>query len=107
LGGGAVLGAAGVTLYLLGAADHADVTNADGYGDSGDVVPLTRAEADDLVRSGDTKKTAGAVVAATGGALLAGYVVWWLLDPGSSDSPPALNASADGSSATLSLSGRF
>jgi tetratricopeptide (TPR) repeat protein len=107
LGGGAILGAAGATLYLLGAADHADVTDADGYGDSGDVVPLTRAEADDLVQSGDTKKTAGVVVAATGGALLAGYLVWWLLEPGSSDASPALNASADGSSATLSLSGRF
>jgi tetratricopeptide (TPR) repeat protein len=107
LGGGAVLGAAGVTLYLLGAADHADVTSAEGYGDSTDVVSFTRSEADDLVRSGDAKKTAGVAAAAAGGALLAGYLVWWLLDPPSNDAPPAVQASADGSSATLTFSGHF
>jgi tetratricopeptide (TPR) repeat protein len=107
LGGGAVLGATGVTLYILGAADHAEVTNTSGYGDAGDVVSLTRAEADDLVRSGDTKKAIGVAAAATGGALLTGYLVWWLLDPPSHDASPTLNASIDRASGQLSLSGRF
>lgn len=107
LGGGAALGAAGAALYLLGAADHADVTSADGYGDSGDVVSLTRAEARARVRSGDTKKAVGFAAAATGGALLTGYLVWWLLDRPSGEGSPTLNAAADESSARVSFAGTF
>jgi hypothetical protein len=100
------LGAAGAAFYLLGAADHAEVTDARGYDDSGAVVTMTRAKADDLVRSGDTKKAIGVGAAATGGALLTGYLVWWLLDR-ASDEQPAVNVAMGGSAASFSVSGSF
>jgi tetratricopeptide repeat protein len=79
LGGGAALGALGASLYLMGAADHAKVTKADGYDDPSTVVAMTRARARELVSSGNTKKRIGVITASAGGALLTGYVVWWLL----------------------------
>jgi tetratricopeptide (TPR) repeat protein len=107
LGGGAALGVTGAALYLLGAADHAEVTNASGYGDAGAVASMTRAEADELVHSGDVKKAVGVGVAAAGGALLTGYLVWWLLDRDPNDAPPSVQLSVDGASAGLALSGPF
>lgn len=107
LGGGAALAAAGTTFYLLGAADHAEVTSASGYADSQAVVPMTREEADDLVRAGDTKKAVGVGALVTGGALLGGYLAWWLIDPPGGDSTPDVAVAVDGSSASFSLAGRF
>jgi tetratricopeptide (TPR) repeat protein len=107
LGGGAALGVTGATLYLLGAADHADVTNTSGYGDAEAVVAMTRAEADDLVHSGNVKKSIGVGVAAAGGALLTGYLVWWLLDRAPDDTAPTVQLSVNDASAGLFLSGPF
>ena len=97
----------GTTFYLLGAADHAEVTDANGYGDTQAVVSMTRQEADDLVRAGDTKKAVGVGALVTGGALLGGYLAWWLLDPPGGDAAPDVAVSVDGSSAAFSFAGRF
>jgi hypothetical protein len=75
LGGSAAFAVAGTALYLLGANDHAKVTDARGYGDPNSVSDLTRREADDLVSSGDTKKLVGGVSFGLAGALAATYVV--------------------------------
>jgi hypothetical protein len=81
LGGGAALGVLGATLYVMGAADHADVTDAPGYGDDDRVTPMTRSQANTLVRSGNTKKAFGMTTASLGGALAVASVAWWLIDP--------------------------
>jgi tetratricopeptide (TPR) repeat protein len=87
LGGGAVLTAAGATIYLLGAADHARVTGARGFGDGNAVADMTLAEADDLVDSGKTKKWIGGTGLAIGGALMTSYLVYWLLDDAAPENP--------------------
>lgn len=71
LGGGVVLAGVGATFYVLGMRDHDRVTDAPGYGESDTVHPMTRAEAQDYVDSGDTKKIIGGVGLGVGGALLA------------------------------------
>ena len=108
--GGGVLGVAGATLYTLGAQDHAQVTGTPGYGDSNAVAPMTRAEADELVRSGNTKKWIGGTSLVLGGALLTSYLVIWLLDDGGSVGPepePRLSVSTDKSGATVAWTGAF
>jgi tetratricopeptide repeat protein len=113
LGGGAALGVLGTSLYLMGAADHAQVTDADGYDDQGSVVAMTRAEAQDLVRSGNTKKRIGVITASAGGALVTGYVVWWLLHrPDTSDASDSAGRSridlgVSASATRLTWSGSF
>jgi tetratricopeptide (TPR) repeat protein len=81
LGAGAALGALGAAFYLLGAADHAEVTDAPGFDAPDSVARMTRRRADALVRSGDTKKVIGVASASAGAALIVGSVVWWLVDP--------------------------
>jgi hypothetical protein len=66
---------AGTTLYLMGAADHGRITDSRGYDDPAGVSPLTERRARDLVSSGDSKKTLGAIGLGLGGALLATSVV--------------------------------
>jgi hypothetical protein len=80
LGLGAALAGTGTLLYVLGANDHAELTDAPGYGDTGAVVPLTERRARELVDSGDDKKLWGGVALGVGGALIATSVVWLLLD---------------------------
>jgi tetratricopeptide (TPR) repeat protein len=75
LGGSVLFAAAGTTLYVLGASDHGNVTDAQGYGDANAVVDMTRREADDLVSSGNTKKLLGGVSFGVAGALAVTYVV--------------------------------
>jgi hypothetical protein len=95
LGGGAALVALGTTFYLMGASDHAKVTDAGGYDDPNAVVAMTRSEADDLVRSGNTKKQIGVLTASAGGALAAGYLVWWWLHrPDAADAADAPEAAS-------------
>jgi hypothetical protein len=76
LGTGVVLTGAGVTLYALGARDHGTVTKTPGYGDPSVVYPVTRAEAQAYVDSGDTKKLVGGIGMGVGGALVVtGFVL--------------------------------
>ncbi len=110
LGGGAVLAGAGATLYLLGASDHGQITDAEGFGEEGAVVQMTRREAEDLVDSGDRKKLMGVVGMGVGGALLTTYVIWALSD---SSSPPrrgsalAFGVEKTSSATMLSIQGSF
>ena len=68
LGGGATLAVAGVALYWMGHSDHAEVSDADGYGDATRPLTMTRRRADALVDSGSRKKAFGvAGLAAEGG----------------------------------------
>ena len=113
LGGGAALSALGATFYLLGAADHAKVTDARGYGDPRAVLAMTRTEADDLVHSGDVKKQIGVGALAAGGALVAGYVAWWLLDgsaddtAGGASTEPRVDVALGSSAARVLVSGSY
>lgn len=90
LAGGVALGAVGATFYLMGASDHAEVTDSTGFDEPDAVANITRRRADDLVRSGDTKKAIGVASASVGAALVAGSIVWWLVDPAA----PAADARA-------------
>jgi hypothetical protein len=110
LGGGAALGVLGTSLYLMGAADHAKVTDADGYGDDTSVIAMTRAEAHDLVSSGNMKKRMGVVTASAGGALITGYVVWWLLhrpDAAGASEASSIDLGVTPSGTRLTWSGSF
>jgi tetratricopeptide (TPR) repeat protein len=108
LGAGAAFGALGTTLYLLGAADHAEVTDAQGYDDPNAVISITHSRADDLIESGDTKKALGVASVSVGAALITGSVIWWLLDePGESNAPGAAFVSVDPSGVNVAVSGRF
>jgi hypothetical protein len=106
LGGGSIIAAVGGTFYFLGARDHSRVTEAKGYDDPMAVSSMTRAEADELIDTGRQKKQMGVAGLAVGGALVAGYVVWWLLDdPEPSETLPVITPSAAG--ATLTVAGSF
>ncbi|HEV8547568.1 MAG TPA: hypothetical protein VGQ57_01050 [Polyangiaceae bacterium] len=76
LGTGVVVAGAGATLYALGLHDHAQVTDAAGYGDRTVVYPMTRSEAQAYVDAGNTKKLVGGIGMGVGGALIATGVVW-------------------------------
>jgi hypothetical protein len=91
LGAGVVVTGVGVTVYALGAHDHSLVTDTKGYGDPSVVYPMTRAEAQSYIDSGNTKKLAGGIALGVGGALVATGVVW--LVTGKSESAPAQAAS--------------
>jgi hypothetical protein len=111
LGAGVVAAGLGTTFYVLGARDHARVTNAPGYGDASGVHPMTEREARSLVASGDTKKVVGGIGLGLGGALLATGAVLFL--SGKSDAPArdasALTFTVDPSPrhVSLAVSGRF
>jgi tetratricopeptide (TPR) repeat protein len=75
LGAGAVATGVGATFYALGMADHDKVTSAPGYDDRSAVHPLTRAQAQAYVDSGNTKKLVGGIGLGLGGALVATSVV--------------------------------
>lgn len=108
LGGGVALGALGATFYLLGTADHTEVTDAPGFDDPDSVASMTRSRADALVRSGDTKKAIGVASASAGAALIVGSVVWWLVDPGHpSSSSTRLEVTLNPSETGLRLEGAF
>jgi tetratricopeptide (TPR) repeat protein len=108
LGGGVVFTALGASLYLLGASDHNEVTDARGYGDDGAVVPMTRAEAEDLVSSGDTKKLLGGIGLGLGGALLTTSVILLAIrDSGSAEQDVALGFAPTRGGGSMSFAGSF
>jgi hypothetical protein len=73
----------------MGVSDHAEVTDARGYGEPGAVAEMTRKQADDLVSSGDTKKLLGGVSFGLAGALAATYVVLLVSAEDESSTEPA------------------
>jgi len=107
LGGSAAFAVVGTTFYLMGASDHAKVTDTPGYADPSSVAEMTRKQADDLVRSGDTKKLIGGISFGLAGALAATYVVLLVsADDESSPEPapgPALGLSLEPSRAGASV----
>jgi hypothetical protein len=107
LGGSAAFALVGTTSYLMGASDHAKVTDTTGYADPSSVAEMTRKQADDLVRSGDTKKLIGGISFGLAGALAATYVVLLVsADDESSPEPapgPALGFSLEPSRAGASV----
>ncbi|MET0409653.1 MAG: tetratricopeptide repeat protein [Polyangiaceae bacterium] len=107
LGGGVVFTTVGVSLYLLGASDHNEVTDARGYGQADAVVPMTRAEAEDLVSSGDTKKLIGGIGLGLGGALLTTYVILLATGSSSSSEDVAFAVAPTSGGARMSLAGSF
>jgi tetratricopeptide (TPR) repeat protein len=90
LSGAGVFAVVGTTFYLLGASDHAQVTDARGYGDANAVADMTRRQADDWVSSGNSKKLIGGISFGLAGALAATYVV--LLVNGDDESPAQTDA---------------
>jgi tetratricopeptide (TPR) repeat protein len=68
---GVLVAAIGGVSYAMGASDHNKVTGSANYGKAGQVDPLTQAEAQKLVDSGNTKKLIGGIAFGIGGALLA------------------------------------
>jgi hypothetical protein len=103
------LGALGTAFYLMGAADHSEVTDTPGFDDPDSVAGITRSRADGLVRSGDTKKAIGIASASTGAALIVGSVVWWWLaaPAPASDANSGLGVTLSPSRAELRFSGAF
>ncbi len=103
LGGSVLSAAVGTTLYVMGANDHGEVTDARGYGDDTQVASLTRKQAQELVDSGDSKKLIGGISLGVAGALAVTYVVMLVTqeEPNPSEGPSlALDWSPSGSSLT-------
>jgi len=104
LGGSVAAAAVGTTFYLMGVSDHDEVTSAQGFGDPNAVSSMTRARAQQLVDSGDSKKLIGGVSLGLAGVLAATYVVLLVTEghASSSESPSlALAWSPKGSSLTF------
>ncbi|MCU0683504.1 MAG: tetratricopeptide repeat protein [Polyangiaceae bacterium] len=78
IGGAAAVG--GSAAFLLGVSDHGKVTDDPGYGQPGQVSTLTRARAEELIDSGDRKKTIGVALWGVGGAALVTSTVLFLLE---------------------------
>jgi tetratricopeptide (TPR) repeat protein len=74
LGAGILFAGLGAGLYLDGAHDHNQVTNAPGFGDASGSSTLTEVRAQKLIDSGDTKKRIGAIGFGVGGVLIATHV---------------------------------
>jgi hypothetical protein len=111
IGSGVAVMGAGAVLYALGMRDHAEVTGADGYGSPPAVAPLTQVEAQRLVDSGRTKKLAGGIGLAVGGALAVASLalLFWPFEHGTGPESHglALGVGAAAGQAGFSLQGRF
>ena len=109
LGGTVAFAAAGATVYVLGARDHAEVTRLPEY-NKGDVrAAMTWRRANDLVDSGNTKRLTGGILLGAGGALALTTVVLLLTQDSPRQPEPAIAvapALLDGGSGLL-LAGRF
>jgi tetratricopeptide (TPR) repeat protein len=111
LGGSVVFAAVGTTFYVLGAGDHADITDAAGFDDPDGVSPMTRREADELVSSGNTKKLVGGIGLGVAGALAITYVAMVLSEDEEEEdvTQPSLgfSVSPGRSGAAVSVQGSF
>jgi tetratricopeptide (TPR) repeat protein len=87
LGTGLLLAGLGAGLYLDGAHDHNEVTNAPGFGDASGSSNLTEVEAQNLIDSGDTKKLIGGIGIGVGSALIVTHVAITLWRAGSDTGP--------------------
>lgn len=110
LGTGVVLSSLGVAFYWMGSRDHERVTDAPGHADRRSVSRLSRAEAEELVDSGSSKKAVGVAGLALGGTLLAAYGAWtlWQTYEGEAETSAASLALAPRSrGGAVTISGRF
>ena len=108
LGAGVIVTGVGVTLYALGVRDHRMLTDTAGYDDASKVYPLTRAEAQSYVDSGNTKKLIGGIGMGLGGALVVTGVVLLVTGKGSAASEAANVTFAPGPNGVYAgYSGRF
>jgi len=108
LGAGVVVTGVGATFYALGASDHAQVTDAAGYNDPSVVYPMTRAEAQGYVDSGNTKKLVGGIGLGLGGALIATGVVLLVTGKGAEPAQTASFTLAPSTEGVVAgYSGRF
>jgi tetratricopeptide (TPR) repeat protein len=79
LGAGALIATVGAVAYIGGVNDHKQVTSATNYDNPEKVYGLSRAQAQNLVDSGDRKKIVGGIAMAAGAALIAtgaGFVIF-------------------------------
>jgi len=112
LSAGVLVTAAGVIAMALGSADHDKVTNSAGYGNQMQVDPLTQAQAQALVDSGNSKQLAGEIAIGVGGALLVTSAVLFVVRSGH-DGPDketgsvAFQFAPSTSGARVLLEGRF
>jgi hypothetical protein len=85
LGAGLLSAGLGAGLYLDGAHDHNEVTNAPGFGDASGSSTMTEVEAQQLIDSGDTKKLIGGIGIGVGSALIITHVAITLWRSGSAE----------------------
>lgn len=109
LGAGVVMTGTGTVLYLLGSSDHDRVTGAPGFDEPSGVHPMTRAEADALVTSGNTKKLMGGVGIGLGGALLGASIALFLTsgDARKGGASPAIALDTGKNHVSATICGRF
>jgi len=87
LGSGLLLAGLGAGLYLDGAHDHNQVTNAPGFGDASGSSNLTEVRAQRLIDEGDTKKLIGGIGIGVGSALIVTHVAITLWRSNSGERP--------------------
>lgn len=90
-GAGLAAGLVGTVVYFLGQGDHNQITGATGYGQPGQVVGVTQAQAQQMVDSGVQKKTAGVALWGVGGVALAAGAVFFVVGA-RQKGPPARSA---------------
>lgn len=106
LGTGVAMLATGTVCYVLGEADHREITSAGGWGTG--VSQMTEARAKQLEESGDAKKIAGGVLWGVGGAAVATSVVLFVLDArDGAPERPALRVLPTEGGGLFALHGRF
>jgi hypothetical protein len=112
LSAGVLVTAAGVIAMALGSADHDKVTNSAGYGNPMQVDPLTQAQAQALVNSGNSKQLVGEIAIGVGGALLVTSAVLFVVRspqdrPDKETGSVAFKIAPSTSGARVLLEGRF
>ena len=96
----------GGTFYALGAQDHDELENAEGYADPTRRFEFDSARARELEDGGDDKKTIGVLSMVAGGGFVVTAALLWLLS-GDDDQSLQVGASGNTRGAELSVGGRF
>lgn len=89
LSAGILAAGLGAGLYLDGAHDHNQVTNAPGFGDATGSSNLTEVRAQQLIESGDTKKLVGGIGIGVGSALIVTHLAITLWRASGDETAPA------------------